>query len=532
MTTPCPLTSEELASLASLLPCASGPELAQIQALLLGTAEPLLWAPRWQNVPQCVAYEHPADVLGYGGAAGGGKSQVLLGLAVTRHRRSLILRREAAQVRALVDDLRKICGPHGRFNENTLVWRGLPGGRQVELGGVANPGDEQKWRGRPHDFLGVDEADQFPEHVVRFLMGWLRTTLPGQRCRAVLCFNPPATAEGRWLIPFFGPWLDRKHPGPALPGELRWYATLPDGKEVARPDGSPFEAGGKLFTPKSRSFIPSRVEDNPDLMATGYLAQLQALPEPLRSQLLYGDMTAGMQDDPWQVIPTAWVEGAMARWRPDGGDGVALSCLGVDVARGGRAQTVLARRRRAWLARLERHAGRDTPDGPAVAGLVLRALVGERPGVPVHVDVIGAGGSPFDHLKARPGVRAVNVSEGTDARDRSGTLEFANLRAYMHWHMREALDPAGPCPAALPPDRELLADLTAPRWSHTAQGVRVEKKEDVEARLGRTVDAGEACMLAFLPVLAPTPRPQVAGTRPATRPPGQQWPPPGLPRPY
>jgi hypothetical protein len=33
MTTPCPLTSDELASLASLLPCATGPELARIQAL-------------------------------------------------------------------------------------------------------------------------------------------------------------------------------------------------------------------------------------------------------------------------------------------------------------------------------------------------------------------------------------------------------------------------------------------------------------------------------------------------------------------
>jgi hypothetical protein len=42
---------------------------------------------------------------------------------------------------------------------------------------------------------------------------------------------------------------------------------------------------------------------------------LQSLPEPLRSQMLYGDFRAGVQDDPWQVVPTAWVEAAMARWK-------------------------------------------------------------------------------------------------------------------------------------------------------------------------------------------------------------------------
>jgi hypothetical protein len=61
----------------------------------------------------------------------------------------------------------------------------------------------------------------------------------------------------------------------------------------------------------SRTFIPSRVSDNPYLMGTGYMTQLQSLPEPLRSQMLYGDFKAGVQDDPWQVIPTAWVEAAM-----------------------------------------------------------------------------------------------------------------------------------------------------------------------------------------------------------------------------
>ena len=51
--------------------------------------------------PQTVAYQPPADVVGYGGAAGGGKTDLALGLAITAHRHSLILRREAVHLRVL-----------------------------------------------------------------------------------------------------------------------------------------------------------------------------------------------------------------------------------------------------------------------------------------------------------------------------------------------------------------------------------------------------------------------------------------------
>jgi hypothetical protein len=58
----------------------------------------------------------------------------------------------------------------------------------------------------------------------------------------------------------------------------------------------------------------------------------------------------------------------------------------------------------------------------------------------------------------------VIVSEGSSASDKSGRLGFVNLRAEIMWKFREALDPATGQDIALPDDRELLADLTAPRW--------------------------------------------------------------------
>ena len=33
-----------------------------------------IWMPDPRNKPQCAAYESDADVIGYGGAAGGGKT--------------------------------------------------------------------------------------------------------------------------------------------------------------------------------------------------------------------------------------------------------------------------------------------------------------------------------------------------------------------------------------------------------------------------------------------------------------------------
>jgi hypothetical protein len=279
---------------------------------------------------------------------------------------------------------------------------------------------------------------------------------------------------------------------------LRWFATLPDGGEVERPDGRPFTHGQETVTPRSRTFIPARVADNPYLTATGYVATLQALPEPLRSQLLLGDMSAGIEDDPWQVIPTAWVEAAQARWRPDGGAGVPLTALGVDVARGGKHQTVIAKRRKTWFALLEKHPGPSTPDGPHVAALVVTSL-GQETKARVNVDVIGIGSSPYDHLKHKlPEVYAINFGEHCDRKNRTNVLEFVNLRAYAYWSLREGLDPASGDNLALPPDPELLGDLTAPRWEMRAAGVQIEDKESVQERLGRSPDCGDAVVLANL----------------------------------
>lgn len=50
---------------------------------------------------------------------------------------------------------------------------------------------------------------------------------------------------------------------------------------------------------------------------------------------------------------------------------------------------------------------------------------------------------------------------------------------------------------SVPPDRKLPAELTAPGWSYDEKGRRhVEKKDKLRARLGRSTDRGDACLLS------------------------------------
>jgi hypothetical protein len=490
----------------------------------LAASDEVLWRP--QPGPQSEAFYSQADVLGYGGAAGGGKSDLLSGLALTSHARSVIFRREKLQTDRIVQRISELRGSRKGYNSQKGSWA-LEPGRLLELAGLDNLGDEERWQGRDHDLKAYDEATQIREKQVRYTMGWNRSADPEQRVRTVMTFNPPTTTEGRWVIAYFAPWLDPGYPNPALDGELRWFTTIA-GVDREVPDERPFVlVGGELIydfdpsefrpeqviRPRSRTFISSRVSDNPYYMASGYIDTLQGLPEPLRSQMLAGDFMAGVEDDRWQVIPTAWVDAACARWEAKTSKG-AMDSMGVDVARGGRDETIIARRHGVWFDELVAMPGTATPDGPTVAGQVIPL---RRDAAPVHVDVVGWGSSAYDFLVDNK-VHAVPVNGANKASGRTadGQLSFANKRAEIWWRMREALDPMNPDPIALPNDAKLKADLCAPRWKLITTGILVESKEEILRRIGRSPDRGDAAVYALIATPKPTvktpPKPKHAGS--------------------
>lgn len=474
-----------------LLPYLTAQERAEIDKLIA-------MGPKWTPLegPQSDAFYSQADIVGYGGAAGGGKTDLEVGLALTQHQRSIIYRKEGTQLQGIYDRIEEIIGTRDGFNSQSKVWR--IDGRLVEFGGLANPQDHKKYQGRPHDLKCFDEATEIPEYMVRFLMGWKRSSDPKQRCRVLMAFNPPTDSDGMWVIDFFAPWLDPDHSNPAKPGELRWYTTI-EGEDVELPNGDPIEVDGEMVQPLSRTFIPAKVEDNIYYMESGYKATLQALPEPLRSQMLKGDFGAGREEDPFQVIPTAWIQEAMDRWEPLK-EKIPMDSMGVDVARGGRDETCISRRHGNWFDELKKYPGTETPDGPVVAGLVINE---RRDKAPVHIDVIGVGSSPYDFLKEN-GVQAIPVNWAEAAKDsqgnyllsKEGKMRFFNVRSMDWWRMRESLDPANGELIALPPDKELKKQLSCAKWTFGKSGIKVESKEEIYDRIQRSTDDADAVILA------------------------------------
>ena len=120
-------------------------------------------------------------------------------------------------------------------------------------------------------------------------------------------------------------------------------------------------------------------------------------------------------------------------------------------------------------------------------------------GAVVNLDVIGVGAAAYDIAKGQNlNVQALNVAEKSDAKDKSGKLSFTNKRAEYCWRLRELLDPDSGENLALPNDPELLADLCALRWKMQPNGIRIESKDEMRARLGRSPDSGDALMLALV----------------------------------
>lgn len=480
------------ASLKELTPTAK----RLIDKLLVGD---LLWMPHPQNASQVQAYCSEADVIYYGGAAGGGKSDLLIGLALTDHKKSIIFRREYKQLRELVERTRELLGDTpASFSQTLMRWRDIPGDRQLEFGAVQREEDKENFKGRPHDFIGFDEIPDFTESQFRFLMAWNRTTDPNQRVRVVCAGNPPTDPEGRWVIKYWAPWLEKNHPNRAESGELRYFAAI-DGKDVEIPDGEPFTHRGETIYPRSRTFIPAFLRDNPYFNGTGYYSQLQALPEPLRSQLLNGDFFIEEEPQIRQVIPTAWVREAQNRWRKDD-DRARHSAthVGLDPSRGGKDQTVLAPRVGTYFKELITFEGYEVPDGEVCATLTEQTLGPDFEGV-ILIDVIGIGTSAYEALmNTSLQVVDINFAAKSIATDRSGTYKMRNIRSEAYWGLREALDPKKGDDLALPHDEELVADLTAPRWKRTSAGILIESKKDIRKRLGRSPGKGDALALAYL----------------------------------
>lgn len=457
-----------------------------------------LWMPN--PGPQTWAWFSEADEIFYGGQAGGGKTDLEIGLAVEEHHRSLLLRRTNKEANGLVERMAEIVGSRDGWSSKDAMWR-FPQ-RTVEVSGCQLEEDKQKFKGSPHDLICFDEVSDFTESQYTFIIGWNRSAKPGQRCRIVAAGNPPTRPEGLWVLKRWGAWLDPNHPNPAKPGELRYYTTGEDGKEIEVDGPGPHIIHGEPIIARSRTFIPATLADNPDLAATDYASVLAALPEELREAYRDGKFDAGLRDAAYQAIPSAWVRLAQEKWKAGPESGVPMCAMGVDASGGGTDPMKIAMRFGGWYDNLVTVEGKEIPierAGAHCAGIILSHRKNDAE---IILDMGGGYGSAMYEKLCDNGIRpyAYKGAESAYGRDRSGKFGFANKRSWAIWMLREALDPSqeGGQRIALPPSAQLVADLTAPMYYPDSKVIKVESKEDVCKRLGRSTNEGDAVVMAWV----------------------------------
>lgn len=278
-----------------------------------------------QPGPQTVALASPADIVVFGGAAGGGKTYALL-LEPLRHVGTkgfgaVIFRRTYAQVAqqgGLWDETFNIYPyVNGMHHRGSLSWS-WPSGAQVRFGHLNLEATKYDYQGAQIALMGFDELTHFSESQFFYMLSRNRSICgvrPYVRCTC----NPDADS---WVARVLDWWIDPEtgYPIPERSGKVRWFVR--DGDELLWGD-DPARLEADVGIPdlkaKSLCFVPSRVYDNRVLMARdpGYIANLMALPLVERERLLGGNwkirVTAG------RLFNRAWFEIVQPEQVPLGG---------------------------------------------------------------------------------------------------------------------------------------------------------------------------------------------------------------------
>ena len=486
----------EAAALLELFNKLPADEKSQVEKDVAKILEKTRWIP--QEGPQTQCYFSDADEIFFGGQAGGGKSAFLVGYAINEAKNAVIFRNGLKNLRDLESYAKTLVGKDC-FNQQLHLFdlSHLEEGKSLEFGSLEQPGSEEDWQGRRRDTMLFDEAAQMVKTRVQFVLGWAGSANEGRRTRVVFGSNPPLSDEGNWLFKWFEPWVDPIFPNKAKPGELRWFVNNKEGDPVWVEGPGQYDRGdGVISTAKSRTFIPSKLDDNRFLRDTDYRSRLESLPEPMRSAMLKGDFLAGRIDHAFQILPSDWLRKAQARWQATNNNR-AMVALGCDVAGGGADREVFAPLHVGnHYGELKRHQGVDTKDGRATAG---RMIAAHRNGAPIGIDMTGGwgGASSTALADSEIGVVPVIFSSVTGAIDPRTKIPYANLRAEMYWNFRLALDPKSGEDIALPPDAIILAEGSAPRWRLQAGKIFVESKEEIRERLKASTDHFDAIVIAW-----------------------------------
>ena len=250
-----------------------------------------------QKGPQEQFLSSPADIAIYGGAAGAGKSFALLlepiccAMQVPGFH-AVFFRRNTVQVRnpgGLWDESVKLYGeiPGAKPLKHTLEWD-FSGIGRVKFAHLEHDTTVLEWQGSALPLICFDELTHFSASQFWYLLSRNRSTCGVRPYIRATC-NPDADS---WVSQLISWWID---PDTGFPiaeraGVLRWFIRVSD-ELIWADDPAELRERHPEIPPKSLTFIPAKLSDNPALMRAdpGYLANLLALPLVERERLLGGN---------------------------------------------------------------------------------------------------------------------------------------------------------------------------------------------------------------------------------------------------
>ena len=260
-----------------------------------------------QEGPQEQFMSSSADIVIYGGAAGGGKSYALL-MEPLRYMRNpkynaLILRHEYTQLTT----------PGGLWDTSKNVYKQIKGaessktpkhhwtfksGATVNFGYITYDNDVESWQGSQICYIGFDELTHFSEYQFFYMLSRNRSDSGIKPYIRATC-NPDCDS---WVASFISWWIDQDS-GYAIPersgvvrwmvrynNKINWFDSKKEATAFAASTGA-FSERELPYSYKSVTFIASTLEDNKILMEIdpSYLANLNGLPLVERERLLKGN---------------------------------------------------------------------------------------------------------------------------------------------------------------------------------------------------------------------------------------------------
>lgn len=248
-----------------------------------------------QEGPQTAFLASDADIVIYGGGAGGGKSWALLledlYYADDPAFASVTFRRTYPQIVApggLWEDSMTLYGHLGaKPSVDPLQWR-WKSGAISRFAHMQYEGDKFQWQGSQIPLIKWDELTHFSRSQFFYLLSRNRSAA-GIPTRMRASCNADADS---WVAELIAWWINQQtgHPIPERAGVIRYFAR--DGERMIWAD-DPLDlprivVDGVIVPPKSLTFIPATVYDNKVLLKAdpGYLATLMSLDYVERERLL------------------------------------------------------------------------------------------------------------------------------------------------------------------------------------------------------------------------------------------------------